>query len=68
MKDAHVDALIRQAKAEERAALVARVRSVFEMQCPPLPADRYVDRGAFLAHDWWNTVLGGLLEDLERKP
>lgn len=54
---------IEQAEAEVerlRDALL-QVRRAFDLQCPPMPADKYVDRGAWMAHSWWNTVLGDIL-------
>lgn len=50
-----------EAEAERlRDALVA-VRRAFDLQCPPGPAENYVDRGAWMAHSWWDKVLGNIL-------
>lgn len=49
-------------KGEALEAVIAQVGTVFAMQCPPMPAERYVDRGAWMAHSWWNTTLGSILD------
>lgn len=50
-----------EAEVERLRDVLAEVRRAFDLQCPPMPADQYVDRGAWMAHSWWNTVLGGIL-------
>lgn len=40
---------------------------VFDLQCPPMHPDKYVDRGAWMAHSWWNTVLGSVLARVEER-
>lgn len=51
-----------EAEVERLRDVLAEVRRAFDLQCPP--DDRrplHVDRGAWMAHSWWNTVLGGIL-------
>ena len=57
----------RRAKAEGIREAVARVRDVYDMQCPVEPGDHYVHKWARLAHRWWEKVLGGQLERLTRR-
>ena len=51
---------------------IAQVRKVYDMQCNPLcrdhyPADDY-GYGAYTAHRWWVSVLGGTLDRLSETP
>ena len=65
---AMVDRALAAVEAKARAEVIAKVRSVFEMQCPPVRehfGDSKRGRGAYIAHVWWDKVLGGLLRDLE---
>lgn len=48
-------------RAEELEGVLAEVKWAFDLQCPPSPRERYVDKGALYAHSWWNTVLGSIL-------
>lgn len=57
-----------EAEVERLLDVLAEVRRVFDLQCPPMSADRYVDRGAWMAHSWWNTVLGGILSEMRPLP
>jgi hypothetical protein len=60
----HIESIKARAKAEGAAEVVAAVRAVFDMQCPPIRsrfADDDFGRGAYCAHTWWNTVLGYVL-------
>lgn len=50
-----------EAEVERLRDVLAEVRRVFDLQCPPMPAEKYVDRGAWMAHSWWNTALGLIL-------
>lgn len=50
-----------EAELERLRSALTEVRRVFDLQCPPMPVEKYVDRGAWMAHSWWNTVLGGIL-------
>lgn len=50
-----------EAEVERLRDVVAQVRRAFDLQCPPMSAEKYTDRGAWMAHSWWNTVLGGIL-------
>lgn len=57
------------AYAAGRRGVLARVRAIYDLQCGrPLKRSDYVDDGAFSAHRWWQTVLGGELERLEQDP
>ena len=56
--------VVRRAQAEALREAVAAVRAVYDLQCPVMPADQYVGAGAHMAHQWWETVLGGKLRDL----
>ena len=65
LRDARDRAEQRIERAEDeverlRDALL-QVRRVFDLQCPPMLPEKYVDRGAWMAHSWWNTVLGSIL-------
>lgn len=51
-----------EAEVERLRDVLAEVRRVFDLQCPPMSADRYVDRGAWHAHSWWNRVLGSVID------
>lgn len=51
-----------EAEVERLRAALVEVRQVFDLQCPPMPPDKYVDQGAWMAHSWWNTVLGRVLK------
>lgn len=59
---------------EEADALRAQldaVWQVFALQCPPNREDFAEDefgRGAWTAHNWWNTVLGGQLAGYQPSP
>lgn len=44
------------------------VQRTYDLQCPPMPADTYVDRGAHMAHQWWSTCLGAVLRDVRYSP
>lgn len=50
-----------EVEVERLLDVLAEVRRVFDLQCPPMSAGNYADRGAWMAHSWWNTVLGGIL-------
>lgn len=50
-----------EAETERLRDALLQVRRAFDLQCPPMPADKYADRGAWMAHSWWNTVLGSIL-------
>jgi hypothetical protein len=54
-----------EAQVAAAQVLIAGVRTVFEMQCPPR-RDHFdatdFGGGAYAAHQWWNTVLGGELK------
>lgn len=50
-----------EAEVERLRAVLAEVRRAFDLQCPPMSTDKYVDCGAWMAHSWWNTVLGNIL-------
>jgi len=50
-----------EAEVERLRDVLAEVRRVFDLQCPPMLPEKYVDRGAWMAHSWWNTVLGNIL-------
>lgn len=52
----------------KHAAFHKTVQRVYDLQCPPMPADNYVDPGARMAHQWWSTVLGGVLRDPRYRP
>ena len=56
----------RRAKAEGIREAVARVRWVYDLQCPVPTTGRY-HKWARLAHLWWQKVLGGELERLSRR-
>lgn len=56
-----------QRAAEELERAVSAVQAVYDMQCPVMPSDRYVGAGAYYAHSWWETVLGGRLRDLRAR-
>lgn len=58
---------VNRIKAEALREAVVAVQHVFDLQCPPMPPDKYVDRGAWMAHSWWNTVLGHTLRDLRAR-
>lgn len=50
------------AEVERLRSVLVEVRQVFDLQCPPLLPEKYVDHGAWVAHSWWNTVLGNVLK------
>lgn len=51
-----------EAEVERLLDVLAEVRRAFDLQCPPdVRRSLHVDRGAWMAHSWWNTVLGGIL-------
>jgi hypothetical protein len=50
--------------AEALRAAAAAVQVVYEMQCPVRPPSHYMDSGAYVAHLWWQKVLGGALEQI----
>ena len=56
--------VVAEAKGEALREAADKVQKVYDMQCPPMPVDRYMDRGAHAAHQWWTTVLGATLRDL----
>lgn len=56
-----IAARVEAAVAEREALVLDMVEDVYRLQCPVRSADTYVDRGALMAHKWWETVLGGLL-------
>jgi hypothetical protein len=56
-----------EAEVEALRDVLAEVRRVFDLQCPPMLPDAYVDAGAWMAHSWWNTVLGHVLKRTDRE-
>lgn len=54
-------------RAEKLEAVIGQVKRVFDLQCPPMLPEKYVDRGAWMAHSWWDAVLGAVLrrDDLD---
>lgn len=48
--------------AQARAELLAKVQDVYDLQCPVRPSEDYTHPAARVAHKWWQTVLGGLLD------
>lgn len=50
------------AEVERLRDMLAEIQAIFDLQCPPMLPDRYVDHGAWMAHSWWNTVLGNILK------
>ena len=56
-----------ETEVERLRAVLAEVRRVFDLQCPPMLPDAYVDGGAWMAHSWWNTVLGHVLNRTDRE-
>jgi hypothetical protein len=58
--------LAAERRAEKLEAVICQVKKVFDLQCPPMLPEKYVDRGAWMAHSWWNTVLGSILRRTER--
>ena len=56
-----------EAKAEGMREAIESVRWVYNIQCPVKPSDRYIHRAARIAHKWWEQVLGGRLDELERR-
>lgn len=55
------------AERDAALAVIAEVRRVFDLQCPPMLPGSYVDAGAWMAHSWWNTVLGSVLKRAEKR-
>jgi hypothetical protein len=51
-----------EAEVERLRSVLVEVRQVFDLQCPPMLPEKYVDQGAWVAHSWWNTVLGNVLK------
>lgn len=54
-----------EAEVERLREVISEVRAVFDLQCPPMPSERYMDQGAWVAHSWWNKVLGNILRRVE---
>lgn len=48
-------------KTEGAREVLDKVQAVYDTQCPVGPERKFV-AGARMAHQWWETVLGGLLE------
>ena len=46
---------------------LARIRAIYDMQCPVRPAESYVHPSVRVAHLWWQKVLGRALEDLQER-
>lgn len=51
-----------EAECERLRDVLAEVRAAFDLQCPPMLPEKYVDHGAWVAHSWWNKVLGQVLK------
>jgi uncharacterized protein (UPF0264 family) len=58
-----VSALVDKARADELDQAIKQVQAIYDMQCPARPK-RYVSHGAWVAHRWWETCLGGELDRL----
>ena len=65
--DRWLEQIKREAKAEGLREAIKEVRWVYEMHCPVKPAEDYIHPAARVAHKWWEKVLGGKLQDLERR-
>jgi len=44
-------------------AALRAVEATYALQCPVQDPSAYMDPGAYAAHKWWETVLGGVLRD-----
>lgn len=55
-----------EAEIERLRAQIRAVRRVYDLQCPVRPKSDYVDAGAWMAHRWWQTVLGAALSSSEQ--
>jgi len=64
--DRWLDQVKTEAKAEGIREAVKAVRGVYDMQCPVKPSDSYIHPSVRIAHKWWETCLGGTLDDLAR--
>lgn len=54
-----------EAEVERLRSLLAKVRRVFDLQCPPLLPAKYDSQGAWMAHTWWDRVLGAVLREVD---
>lgn len=54
-----------EAEVERLRSLLAKVRRVFDLQCPPLLPAKYDSQGAWMAHTWWDRVLGAVLREID---
>ncbi|MFJ2618182.1 hypothetical protein [Glutamicibacter sp. NPDC087344] len=55
------------AKAEALEESAAKIRYVYELQCPVKSSEDYVHPSVRVAHLWWQRVLGGTLTEIERR-
>lgn len=54
-----------EAEVERLRSLLSKVRRVFDLQCPPLLPAKYDSQGAWMAHTWWDRVLGAVLREVD---
>jgi hypothetical protein len=55
-----------EAECAALEAFVGQVQWAFDLQCPPVRSHfgkKRFGAGAYCAHRWWNSVLGGILRD-----